>query len=79
MSCFTGSMCLPIPNHSLQTSGSPEVLTSTTVLGNVVQDQLGKAGVPHPGLPYTNSLIPNCNSMEIETGCCKDIILFKVM
>ena len=35
------------PNHSLQTCGSPEVVISTTVLGNVVENQLWKAGTPY--------------------------------
>ena len=47
--CFTGSKPLHTPNHSLHTCGSPEVMTSTAILRNVVENQLVKAGTPHPG------------------------------
>ena len=42
------SMTFLIQNHSLQTSGSPEVITSTTILRNVVENKLGNTGTPHP-------------------------------
>ena len=40
-------MTLLSPSHSLETCGSPEVIASTTILRNVVEKQLGKAGTPH--------------------------------
>ena len=41
-------MPLIIPNQSSQTCGSPEVVTSSTSLRNVMENQTGKAGTPHP-------------------------------
>ena len=45
--CFEGSMPLLIPSHTLQTCGSREILTSTTIVSNVMENQLGKEGTPH--------------------------------
>ena len=42
---------LAYPSHSLQICGSPEVINSTIILGNVVENKLGKAGSPHPTNP----------------------------
>ena len=41
-------MPLLTPSLSLLTCGSPDVLNSTTILRNVVINQLGKAGTQHP-------------------------------
>ena len=45
------------PSHSLQTCGIPEVIASTTIVRNVVENQLRKAGVPHPENPNWPPLI----------------------
>ena len=39
-------------NYSLQVFGSSEVICSTTILRNVLELQLGKAGTPHPENPH---------------------------
>ena len=64
-------MSLLPPNHSLQTGGSPEVITSTTIVRNVVKNQLGKAGTPNPEssnrVPHSEnsmSLLPPNNSLQ---------------
>ena len=46
--CFTRSMALHTPNHCIQACGSCEIITSTTILRNVVENQLGQAGMSHP-------------------------------
>ena len=48
---FTGRMPLLASTHSLQTFGCHEVIISTTILRNVAENQLLKAGTPLPDSP----------------------------
>ena len=77
--CFTGSMPLLTPIHTLQTYGSPEVITSTTILRNVMENQLGKARTSHPKSPNFAPLHRKWQEIQLhslsELGECQKIPL----
>ena len=59
--------------HSLQTCGSPKVITSTTILRNVVENQLGKAGMPHPENQYLAFLPQFCGRLIVYNLRCSNL------
>ena len=57
------------PNHSIQTCGSPKIVTSTTILRNVVENQLGKAGMPHPKNPNWAPQLRKKQEVQLPLPC----------
>ena len=57
------------PTHSLQTCDSAEVITSTTILRDVVENKLQKAGTPHTEDPDRAPLLKDdlCVFASVDT------------
>ena len=59
-------MPLLTPNHILHICGNPWDITSTTILGNVMENQLGKAGTSRPEDPNWASLLSSYDHLPIN-------------
>ena len=63
---FYGRMPLLTHNHSLQTSGSPVVIASTSILRNAVENHLSKAGMPHPDSPIWAPILRKWQEIQLS-------------
>ena len=66
---------MPTLNHTLHICDSPKVITSTTILRNVVENQLRKARTPHPEISHWAPYSSNDSSTPYSTQKKQEILL----